>query len=84
MFAGGRQLAGIFLALVFFQQRKVRKMKSIYLLFSAVLVATTTVSARAAAQGVEQALVSIAVEYGSKVLRATTRAFPNINFLWPA
>jgi SpoU rRNA methylase family enzyme len=84
MSAGGRQLAGIFLAIVFSQQRKVRKMKSIYLLFSAVLVATTTVSARAAAQGVEQALVSIAVEYGSKVLRARTRALSNINFLWPA
>jgi hypothetical protein len=84
MSAGGRQLAGIFLATVSFQQRKVRKMKSIYVLLSAVLVATTTVWARAAAQGVEQALVSVAVEYGSKILRARTRAFPNINFLWPA
>ena len=34
-------------------------MKSIYLLLSAVLVATTTVWAWATAQGVEQALVSI-------------------------
>ena len=59
-------------------------MKSIYVLLSAVLVATMTVWARAAAQGVEQALVSVAVEYGSKVLRARIRAFPNINFLWPA
>ncbi len=58
-------------------------MKSIYLLLSAVLVATTTVWARAATQGVEQALISVAVEYCSKVLRARTRAFSNINFLWP-
>jgi hypothetical protein len=84
MSGGIRQLAGIFLALVFFQQRKVKKMKSIYVLLSAVLVATMTVCARAAAQGVEQALVSVAVEYGSKVLRARTRAFPNFNFVWPA
>jgi hypothetical protein len=84
MSGGIRQLAGIFLALVFFQQRKVKKMKSLYVLLSAVLVATMTVWARAAAQGVEQALVSVAVEYGSKVLRARTRAFPNINFVWPA
>jgi hypothetical protein len=56
-------------------------MKSIYVLLSAVLVATMTVWARAAAQGIEQALVSVAVEYGSKVLKARTRAFPNINLL---
>ena len=84
MSGGIRQLAGIFFAIVFFQQRKVKKMKSLYVLLSAVFVATMTVWARAATQGVEQALVSVAVEYASKVLRARTRAFPNFNFLWPA
>ncbi len=59
-------------------------MKSIYLLLSAVLVATTTVWARAAAQGIEQALVSIGVECCLKGLRARTRALPNtISSVWP-
>ena len=59
-------------------------MKSIYLLLSAVLVATTTVWARAAAQGIEQTLVSIGVECCLKVLGARTRALPNtISSVWP-
>jgi len=62
MFAGVRQLAGIFLAIVFFQHRKVRKMKSIYLQLSVSLAAATQVWVQAAAQGVEQALVSVTVD----------------------
>ena len=84
MSAGVRQLDGIVLAFLFFQEGKVRKMKSIQLLLSVVLVATTTVWARAAAQGLEQALVSIVVECCVRGLRARTRVFSNINFLWPA
>jgi hypothetical protein len=59
-------------------------MKSIHLLFSAVLLTLATVWARAAAQGLEQALVSIGVECCVKGLRARTRLFSNINSLWPA
>ena len=84
MSAGACQLTGIFFAILFFQNGKVRTMKSTHLLLSAVLLTLATVWARAAAQGLEQALVSIAVDRCSKVLRARTRAFPNINFLWPA
>ncbi len=60
-------------------------MKSIYLLLSAVLVATTIVWAWATAQGVEKALVSIGgVECCLKVLRARTRVLPNtISSVWP-
>ncbi len=57
-------------------------MKFIHLLLSAVLLTSATVWARAAAQGLDQALVSIGVECCMKGLRA--RVFPNINFLWPA
>jgi hypothetical protein len=52
-------------------------MKSMNLLLAAVLLTVATVWARAAAQGIEQALISIGVEYGLKVLRAGTRALPN-------
>jgi hypothetical protein len=52
-------------------------MKSMHLLLAAVLLTVATVWARAAAQGIEQALISIGVEYGLKVLRARTRALPN-------
>ena len=53
-------------------------MKSIHLLLTAVLLTVATVWARAAAQGIEQALISIGVECCLKVLRAGTRALPNI------
>ena len=82
MSAGVCQLDGMVLAILFFQEGKVRKMKSIYLLLSAVLLATTTVWARAAVQGLDQALVSIGVECCVRGLRARTRVFSNINFLW--
>ena len=59
-------------------------MKSIHLLLSAVLLTLATVWARAAAQGLDQALISIGVEYCVKALRARTVAFSNIHFLWPA
>jgi hypothetical protein len=60
-------------------------MKSIHVLLSAMLLAVATVWARAAAQGIEQALVSMAVEYCSKGVRARIRAFPNIiSCIWPA
>ena len=52
-------------------------MKSMHLLLAAVLLTVATVWARAAAQGIEQALVSIGVECCLKVLRARTRALPN-------
>ena len=52
-------------------------MKSIHLLLAAVLLMMATVWARAAAQGIEQALISIGVECCLKVLRAGTRALPN-------
>jgi hypothetical protein len=51
---------------------------------AAVLLTVATVWARAAAQGIEQALVSIGVECCLKVLRAGTRALPNtISSVWP-
>jgi hypothetical protein len=59
-------------------------MKSMHLLLAAVLLTLATVWARAATQGLEQALVSIGVDCCLKVLRARTRAFSNINSLWPA
>ncbi len=60
-------------------------MKSIHFLLSAVLLVLATVWARAAAQGLEQALVSVTVEGCLKGLRAKTRAFPNIvSSVWPA
>jgi hypothetical protein len=59
-------------------------MKSMHLLFATVLLTVATVWARAAAQGIEQALVSIGVECCLKVLRAGTRALPNtISSVWP-
>jgi hypothetical protein len=61
-----------------FPRRESKKMKSIHLLLAAVLLMMATVWARAATQGIEQALVSIGIEYGLKVLRARTRALPNI------
>jgi hypothetical protein len=70
-------LAGTFLAIRFFEKAG-RKMKSIYLILSAALVAMATLWARAAAQGLEPALVSVAVEHCSKFLRVSTRAWPNI------
>jgi hypothetical protein len=48
-----------------------------HLLFATVLLTVATVWARAAAQGIEQALVSIGVECCLKVLRAGIRALPN-------
>ena len=60
------------------------KMKSMHLLLAAVFLTVATVWARAAAQGIEQALVSIGVECCLKVLRAGTRALPNtISSVWP-
>jgi hypothetical protein len=53
-------------------------MKSIHVPLSAMILPAAIVWARAAAQGLEQALVSMAVEYCSKGLRARIRAFPNI------
>jgi hypothetical protein len=73
-------LAGTFLAIRFFEKAG-RKMKSIYLILSAALVAMATLWARAAAQGLEPALVSVGAEFFLKGLRATTRAFSNINSL---
>jgi hypothetical protein len=59
-------------------------MKSMNLLLATVLLTVATVWARAAAQGIEQALVSIGVECCLKVLRARTRALPNtISSVWP-
>ena len=59
-------------------------MKSMHLLLAAVLLTVATVWARAAAQGIEQALVSIGVECCLKVLRARTRVLPNtISSVWP-
>jgi hypothetical protein len=59
-------------------------MKSMQLLLSAVLLTVATVWARAAAQGIEQTLVSIGVECCLKVLKAGTRALPNtISSVWP-
>ena len=59
-------------------------MKSMNLLLAAVLLTMATLWARAAAQGIEQALISIGVEWCLKVLRARTRALPNIiGSVWP-
>ena len=52
-------------------------MKSIHLLFAAVLLTVATVWARAAAQGIEQALVSVGVEYCLKILRLRRKSLPN-------
>jgi hypothetical protein len=52
-------------------------MKSMHLLLAAVFLTAATVWARAAAQGIEQALVSIGVEYCLKVLKARRRTLPN-------
>jgi len=53
-------------------------MKSMHLLLAAVLLTAATVWARAAAQGIEQALISIGVEYCLKVLRSRRRSLRNI------
>ena len=52
-------------------------MKSIHLLFAAVLLTAATVWARAAAQGIEQALVSVGVEYCLKILRLRRKSLRN-------
>jgi len=55
-----------------------------HLLLATVLLTLATVWARAAVQGIEQALVSIGVECCLKVLRTTRRALPNtIPSVWP-
>jgi hypothetical protein len=59
-------------------------MKSIHLLLSAVLLALAAVWARAAVQGLEQALVSVGVDCCVKVLRTRRRALLNtIRSVWP-
>ena len=59
-------------------------MKSMHLLLAAVLLTVATVWARAATQGIEQALVSIGVDFCLKVLGTRKRAFPNtIRSVWP-
>jgi len=57
-------------------------MKSMHLLLAAVLLTVAAVWARAATQGIEQALVSVGVESCLKIIRATTRALPNISALF--
>jgi hypothetical protein len=59
-------------------------MKCIHFLLAAVLLTVATLWARAATEGLEQALVSVGVECCVKGLRARTRAFSNMNSLWPA
>ena len=59
-------------------------MKSIQLLLSTVVLTAAAVRARAAAQGLDQALISLGVECCVKILRARTGAFSNIHFLWLA
>jgi hypothetical protein len=58
-------------------------MKSIHLLLSAALLTLAAAWARAAAQGLEQAFISIGVECCVKGLRARRKG-SHINFLWPA
>ena len=53
-------------------------MKYIHFFVSAVLVMVTAVWIRAATQGLDQALASIAVEAVLKTLRAKTTVLPNI------
>ena len=53
-------------------------MKSIHFLVSTVLVTVTAVWIRAAAQGLDQALASIAVEAVLKTLKVRTTVLPNI------
>jgi len=53
-------------------------MKSIHFLVSTVLVTVTGVWIRAAAQGLDQALASIAVEAVLKTLKVRTTVLPNI------
>jgi hypothetical protein len=52
-------------------------MKSIHLVFAAMLLTVATVWGRAAAQGIEQALVSVGVEYCLKILRLRRESLPN-------
>ena len=61
-----------------FYETEMRKMKYIHFFVSAVLVMVTAVWIRAAAQGLDQALLSIAVEAVLKTLRARTTVLPNI------
>jgi hypothetical protein len=56
-------------------------MKSMHLLLAVALLTVAAVWARAATQGIEQALVSVGVECCLKIIRATTRALPNISAL---
>ena len=59
-------------------------MKSMHLLLATVLLTAATVWARAAAQGIEQALMSMGVECCLKVLRARRRTLPNtVSSVWP-
>ena len=44
---------------------------------AALLLIGTDLLARAAVQGMEQALLSIAIEYGTAAIRAGRRLFPN-------
>ena len=53
-------------------------MKCIHFLVSTVLVTITAVWIRAAAQGLDQALASIAVEAVFKTLKVRTTVLPNI------
>ena len=53
-------------------------MKYIHFLVSTVLVTVTAVWIRAAAQGLDQALASIAVEAVLKTLKVRTTVLPNI------
>ena len=57
-------------------------MKSIHLLFAAVLLTAATVWARAAAQGIEQALVSIGIEYCLKVIRQGQQPYRILSLLF--
>ena len=53
-------------------------MKYIHFLVSTVLVTVTAVWIRAAAQGLDQALASIAVEAVLKTLKVRTTVLPNV------
>jgi hypothetical protein len=64
-----------------FQKGKVRKIKSIHLLLTAVLLTVATVWAGAAAQGVEQALVSIAFEALLKGCKSNNQSLPEYHQL---
>src|SRR5262249_17442764 len=69
--------AGTLLAILFCERER-EKMKCMHFLVSTVLVTVTAVWIRAAAQGLDQALASIAVEAVLKTLKARTTVLPNI------